>query len=130
VVVDEDRRERRRQRGVGQMTADVDDIERARALRHEIRPRQLRRRPGKRRARGVDEPPPFTPNFPARRAGEDGPHAAAAVLVALEPVAHGDGGGRERPEPVGELLDGRLGQSALRAAAATVHARARVMYSS
>src|SRR2546426_11371971 len=96
------------------MTADVDDVERARALGHEVRPCQLRRRLGKRRPRGVRAPAALPAELPGQRGQrEDGADPAAAVLVALEPVAHGDGGRRERPVPVGQLLDRRLGQSTL-----------------
>src|SRR5437763_1892037 len=55
VVVNEERLERRRQRALGQVTADVDDVERARALGHEVGPRQTLRRLRERVRRAVDE---------------------------------------------------------------------------
>ena len=92
VVVDEERLERRRQRGVREVAADVDDVERARAVRHEVRSRQLRGRLGKRPARAVDEAAALDAELAGeRREREHGADAAAAVLVALEPVADADG---------------------------------------
>ena len=113
VVVDEHRLDRRIQTLVEEVRADVDDVERARARRHEIRPLQAARRFREREPGAVDEPAAGHAEL-AGEGGqrEDGADAAAAVLVPLEAVADADGGGRDRRVPLGERTNLRLGHAA------------------
>ena len=65
VVVDEQRLDGRRQRGVEEIPADVDDIDGPRARRHEVGTHEPRGRLGERMAGAVHQPAPVTPHLPA-----------------------------------------------------------------
>ena len=106
VVVDEERLQRRRQRGIGQVLAGVHDVEGPRAGWHQVGPLQPLRRLGEHVAGAVDEAAAGHPELSGqRRQREDRPDAAAAVLVALEPVADADRRRRQRGVPLGEARD-------------------------
>src|SRR2546429_9941317 len=84
-----------------QVAPDVDDVERARALGHEVRPREPPGRLREREGRAIDEPAARDAELPGERGQrEDRADAAAAVLVSLEPVAHADRRAGERVVPL------------------------------
>ena len=110
VVVDEQRLDRRRQIGIEQVRADVDDIEHARARGHQVGALQPRHGLREGLARPVDEATAGHPELAGQRGQrEDRADAVAAVLVALEAIAHADGRGRQRVIPLGELPHLRRG---------------------
>ena len=113
VVVDEDGGDGRRKRFVQQVAAHVHDVERAGAGRDEVGALEALRRLGEDEARAVDASGPgHAPSPRERGQGKDRPDAAAAVLVALEPVTHADRRRREGGIPLGERLDLALGDAA------------------
>src|SRR5215471_9384498 len=88
------------------MSADVDDVQRARARADEVGSREASRRLGEHEACAIDQA--AAPHAPLAGEGGQGEHradAAAAILVALEPVAYADGGGGDGRVPLGELRD-------------------------
>ena len=106
VVVDEHGLHRRRQARIVEVRAGIEDVERAGAGRHQVGPLQPLRRLGKYVAGAVDEAAAGHPELPGqRRQREDRADAAAAVLVALEPVADADRRRRQRGVPLGEARD-------------------------
>ena len=104
VVVDEERLDRRRHGRIVQVPADVDDVDQARAGRDEVGARQARRRLREREPGAVDQPTARHAELSGERGKrEDRADAAAAVAVALEPIADRDHCRVHGPIPLGEL---------------------------
>ena len=87
VVVDEQRAQRRVDVVLGEMAADIVDVERAGARRHQIRPLQFCRGLGKRIAGAENDAAALAQPAEQRRQCDRRPDAAAAIAAAFEPVA-------------------------------------------